>query len=735
MTVLRLTRIASGIVILIGIALFLYAVPTFYVDLRDHCVDQVCSSFYDTPPTSAWLDAHGLNSRIFAGAYAGLYGLFGLAYIGVGIVVFLRKSADLIGQVASVALALQGFTFNALSLSIQGVHPAIDFTLRAIEACSIVALMTLFFVFPNGKFDPSWSRYALIVILVPGLLRGFFPGTSLDLKYLAPTLFPVWVLVWMGSLIAIQVYRYRKVLGPIERQQTKWAVAGMSVAIAGLIVITLLHILQEDALQRNPFYLYFSDVVLVLCMMLLPITLLFALLRRKLWDIDPIVNRTLVYGSLSLFVAAIYVGIVWYVGVLFHAFSPWANSLIATGIVAILFTPVKERLQRFVNRWMYGENDDPLAVLARLGRKLENPLSPHDALHVVVRTVREALRLPYAGIELVQNGEAIILSEDGDPAQAPAPVKLPLVHRGDSLGHLLVAPRSPEESFFPSDRKFLDMLVRQAGAVVQSAKASIDLHFAAEDLRESRERLVLAREEERKRLRRNLHDDLAPRLAALALTASAAETLMQTDPATTKTILAELQTVIRTSVSDIRRLVHDLRPPALDELGLVGAIQERINDLSRPLKPAWNAEEAFSNESAPPPRLRFRLYAPDSLPPLPAAVEVAAFRIVTEAIVNVVRHSGATECDVSLTVRASAGGDGDGGLAIVIVDNGHGMGDRRESNPSGGIGQHSMRERAEELGGYCLFEAAPRGGSKVSAWLPLTLEVADNARQEGGASA
>ncbi|WP_229263909.1 sensor histidine kinase [Cohnella cholangitidis] len=512
----------------------------------------------------------------------------------------------------------------------------------------------------------------------------------------------------MGSLIVVQIYRYRKVLDPLERQQTKWAVAGMSAAIAGLLIITILHIVRNDFLQSNPQYLFLSEIVLSASMMLLPFTLLFAILRRRLWDIDPIVNRTLVFGMLSLLVATIYIGVVWYIGQIFRSASPWLNSLIATGLVAIVFAPLKEKLQKIVNRLMYGENDDPLAVLARLGRNLENPLSPHDALNVVVRTVREALRLPYSGLELHQNGETFIVAEDGESQVTPT--LFPLIHRGQRLGNLLVSPRSPGEAFSLSDQRFLDMLVRQAGAVVQSAKASIDLHLAAEDLKESRERLVLAREEERRRLRRNLHDDLAPRLAALALTASAAESLLQTDPATTRTILVELQTVIRSTVADIRRLVHDLRPPALDELGLIGAIQERIHDLSRPMKPAEAGHDSTPVPAAS--RLQFRLNAPERLPALPAAVEVAAFRIVTEAIVNVVRHAQATLCEVNIRLGRA--------LEIEIRDNGRGVKDKREANPSGGIGLHSMRERAEELGGYCLIEALQPNGTKVLALLPIT---------------
>ncbi|WP_373231497.1 histidine kinase [Cohnella sp.] len=706
---MRITQALTGLICLLGVILFLYATPNFYIELRDHCIDQECIAFYDTPPSSEWLRARGLSNIWFAGAYTGLYALFGLIYMGVGLIVYRQKSTELIGQVAAIALVLQGFSFTTVPLILQNIHPVITFVVGFLSSVSFLALMTLFFLFPNGKFNPRWTRYLLIAILIPGVLKGLFPGTKVDLQTISGPLFMIWVLIWMVSLITIQIYRYRKVLGPLERQQTKWAISGMSVAIFGLLVITLAHILQDDLLQRNPALLFLSEVVLIFSMMLLPVSLLFALLRRKLWDIDPIVNRTLLYGMLSLFVIIIYISVVWYIGFLFQTASQWLNSLIATGLVAILFAPIKERLQRWINRFMYGENDDPLAVLVRLGQKLENPLSPYDALNVVVRTVKEALKLPYAGLSLHQSGETLIVAEEGE--QQELPTSFPLVHRGETLGNLLVSARSPGESFSVSDHRFLNMLVHQTGAIVKSATASIDLHQVAEDLRDSRERLVLAREEERRRLRRNLHDDLAPRLAALALTASAAETLLQSDPARTKSILVELQTVIRSTVSDIRRLVHDLRPPALDELGLAGAIQERIHDLCRPLKPLASGE---GNSHAAPAALDFRLHAPDKLPMLPAAVEVAAFRIVTEAIVNVVRHANATFCEVHIRLGQA--------LEVEIIDDGQGDLDKlgRQSAAAGGIGTHSMRERAEELGGYCLIEAVQPRGTKVRAYLPIT---------------
>lgn len=735
---MKMWRWVAGIVCACSIVLFVTALPLFYLELRDHCVGQPCTAFYDKPPTAEWLQAHGMTSSTFAAGYTAVYGLFGLVFLFVGLVIFRYKSREFIGLVASVALVTQGLVFASLTEVLTHLHPLVKALVKVIETIAFLSLMLLCFTFPNGRFSPRWTRYIPLAIFIPGALRALFPQTVLDISYLSQGLFYAWTLLWMATLLVMMIYRYRKVLDPVEKQQAKWAFFGMFSGILCLLLLTVVFVTQAEAIEANPLLLFTLESSLLLGMMLIPATLLMALLKRRLWDIDAVLYRTLLYGALTAFVAGVYILGVWYVGSVFRSASPWFTSLIATGIVAVLFAPLKEKLQRGVNRLIYGDNDDPLSVLGTLGKKLENPLTPQDALRVVARTVKEALRLPYAGLTIDRDGESLAVAEEGSPAGEP--LRLPLVHRGERIGELLVSPRSQGESFTASDRRFLDMLVRQAGAVVQSATASLDLVRAAEDLRESRERLVLAREEERRRLRANLHDDLAPRLAALAFTASAAETLLTSDPGRTKTILVELQTVIRSTVADIRRLVHDLRPPALDELGLVGAIRERIHDLSRPVAGeragggGYGGGDAGGNGGGygggdgggggyGGGAAEFRFDAPKELPPLPAAVEVAAFRIVTEALVNVVRHSGARRCEV----RISLAPEPDAALLLEIADDGKGLGggDRRNGaarhvQGPGGIGLPSMRERAEELGGTCRIENLDPAGVRVWARLPLS---------------
>jgi trans-2,3-dihydro-3-hydroxyanthranilate isomerase len=211
-------------------------------------------------------------------------------------------------------------------------------------------------------------------------------------------------------------------------------------------------------------------------------------------------------------------------------------------------------------------------------------------------------------------------------------------------------------------------------------------------LQRARERLIAAREEERRRLRRDLHDGLGPALTAAALKIDLIDTLLPQDSRRLRELLGELRTEVGASIDDIRRLVYDLRPPALDELGLIGALRERAAHF------AGAAGEG----------LAISVVGPDELPPLPAAVEVAAYRIAVEAITNAARHSGARHCRVRIAVERD--------LELEVSDDG-----RWQRGADGGTGLASIRERAAELGGQCIAGPTDRGGGRVSARIPLAV--------------
>jgi signal transduction histidine kinase len=265
-------------------------------------------------------------------------------------------------------------------------------------------------------------------------------------------------------------------------------------------------------------------------------------------------------------------------------------------------------------------------------------------------------------------------------------IVVPLSLRGAQAGSLVVAQRSPRERYSQRDLALLQDLARPIAVAVHAAALT-------QDLQRSRESLVAAREEERRRIRRDLHDGLGPALAGVAFGLDAARNTLTANPETTAATLAELKTEVQASISDVRRLIYELRPPALDQFGLVPALQQYAARL---------AERGVLDVS---------VSAPD-LPPLPAAVEVAAYRIVTEALTNAARHSGARHTAVSFTVD-------DAKLRLEIADDGIGLPVRRDGRGAG-LGLDAMAERAAELGGACSAAARDRGTSVVAV-LPLAV--------------
>ncbi len=413
-----------------------------------------------------------------------------------------------------------------------------------------------------------------------------------------------------------------------------------------------------------------------------------AILRYRLYDIDLIINRTLVYSALMAGVAGLYGLVVGALGAVFQARGNWFVSLVATGMAAILVQPMRDWLQRLVNHVMYGERDDPYAVLAGLSRRLEGSLSPEATLPAVVETVAAALKLPYVAIALKQEGDFKIEASYGLAGEKP--VQLPLIYQGEMVGQLRLSTRAPNELFTPGEERLLRDIARPIGVTAHTVILTRDLRRLAEDLQRSREALVLGREEERRRLRRDLHDDLGPQLASLKLNLDVARNLVRRDPEAAETLLLDLRSQSQAAIADIRRLVFDLRPPALDELGLIGAVREYVRQIS-------------SQGS-----LQIGLDSPEGLPPLPAAVEVAAYRIIREALTNFVRHSQGRNGRVKIRANGRY-------LQVEVQDDGLGLPEAIRP----GVGLNSMRERAVELGGACTIEALPQGGTRVFARLPL----------------
>ena len=258
----------------------------------------------------------------------------------------------------------------------------------------------------------------------------------------------------------------------------------------------------------------------------------------------------------------------------------------------------------------------------------------------------------------------------------------PLVYQSEPIGQLIVAPRALNQTFTPAEQRLLTDLARQAGLAAHAVQLTADLQ-------RSRERLVTTREEERRRLRRDLHDGVGPMLAALSLKVGMLRHVIPSDPDAAIVQATELRDQIRGVIADIRRTVYDLRPPALDELGLVQALREQA------------AQYAAQG-------LYVTVETPEPMPTLSAAVEVAVYRISLEALTNVTRHAEARHCRVRVIVQDE--------LQLEISDDGRGLAENQRS----GVGLMSMRERATELGGSFTLESQPNAGTVIRVVLPLS---------------
>jgi signal transduction histidine kinase len=483
------------------------------------------------------------------------------------------------------------------------------------------------------------------------------------------------VLVTCLALIAAQAVQYRSAGPGPARDQTRWlawgggAATSLTVALwFGPELVTGRPILPWSAIGLPG--LFFTGAVAT------------AVLRHRLFDIDVVINRTLVYGALTASVGATYFAGVLVLRSVMGTDANFAISLLATGAAALLALPIRDALQRTVNRLLYGDRDDPYRAITRLGERLGSSLTTEEVLPTVVATVATALRLPYVAIELRQGDVVTVAASTGSPpGDSTALVRLPLVDQGEEIGDLAVAPRALGERFSRADHTLLAGLAQEAGRAARSVRLAAELD-------RSRRQVVAAREEERRRLRRDLHDGLGPTLAAARLKVQAVRA-RAADPS----VLDQLDEELAEVLSDVRRISRELRPPALDELGLMPALR------------AHAARFAVDGE------LAVQVEGPGDLPALPAAVESAAYLIAMEALTNVRRHSGAARCSVRVRLADA--------LEIEIEDDGSGL----ASDASDGVGLSSMRERAAEVGGSLTVGHGhghgDEAGTLVLARLPL----------------
>ncbi len=314
-------------------------------------------------------------------------------------VIFRRRPDEPMALFVALLLVLFGATRWEANEALASSYPALETVSSLLESLSLATVFAFFYLFPDGRFVPRWTRWAAPPLVAYLLLSSLWPDSVWDPKGWSGLPHAAFFGGWLVVGLIAQAFRYR-VSGALERQQTKWVVFGFAAALAAYLAVILVFFVLLEPPQPGSLVELAVGTAFYSSTLCIPLSLGVAILRYRLWDIDVIINRTLVYASLTLSVVALYVLLVGGIGALFQARGTFLASLLATGIVAVAFAPLRERLQRGINRLMYGELDDPYRVLSRLGRRLEAALEPAAVSPTIVETVAGALRLPYAAIAM-----------------------------------------------------------------------------------------------------------------------------------------------------------------------------------------------------------------------------------------------------------------------------------------------------------------------------------------------
>lgn len=417
-----------------------------------------------------------------------------------------------------------------------------------------------------------------------------------------------------------------------------------------------------------------------------------SMLRFRLFDLDVVLTRTIVYTLLVLASLVTYLAVTAALAAVFGSVARGPFAAVGAVVVAVVANPLRVRLQRVVNRAFYGDRDEPYVALSRIA---EHSADRQRPLESVAEDIRRSLRVPYAGIE----------PADGPPVGSGRPestgngvFELPIAHSGEVVGRLVLARRTRGERLSRTEHRLLGDIAREIGSRLRADRL-------ARALQESHERIVTAREEERRSLRRTLHDEIGPTMASVALQAETVRRVLAdpTPKADPQALLGEISQTASETAEALRSLAYELRPPALDDQGLVGAVR-----LLAEVVPGLRVEVTADGLDD---------VASHSLG---AAVEVAAYHLVRGAVDNVARHAGATTCWVRLVREPSR-------LVVVVEDDGAGIPVGRPR----GVGLTSMLERATELGGSCSVADREGGGTIVRAELPMGAPAAATHAGEG----
>jgi two-component system, NarL family, sensor kinase len=616
-----------------------------------------------------------------------------------------------LGVLSTVVLRHPGHRVIGWTLGAVGLFWALDGLSEAYVRCGLVAedalpgmtfavwflarftsllpatIVVLPLLFPEGRFVrggwgvASWTCMAVLCLGALAFVVAPYDQPTADLP---PGVDPDWTTIWALEAIAdpltsalqaatvigvivpvgVVVHRYRR-SSDTARDQMRWLLWG---ALVTATIVVLAIFLDLGALTGAVFFVSITMV---------PLAMTVAVVNPSLVSIDDLLARTVLLAALAVVLVAIDFAVVAGLTALLDDSMEQSQVVLVVLLTTILlYGPLRQRLSQWFRRLALGARGNPYDAVAGLASTLETTEEGTEQLAAVARAVASAFGVGYVSVEVERSGGECLVATYGErPAETRT---LPISYRDTEVGRLVLPARGIRSRLSRRDEELLGDLVRQAATAARTSQL-------ANELQDSRERLVTAREEERRRIRRDLHDGLGPALSGAVFQLESARLLVDTDPEAAKAQVAATSHHVQDVVADVRRLVHDLRPPALDDLGLVGALRQQAERFDpRPTVVACD------------------------LGGLPAAVEVAAFRVANEAMTNVARHAAASACTVRLEVA-------DGALVVEVADDGVGIPEEVQA----GVGLLSLRERAAELGGTSEVTCPPSGGTTVRTVLPL----------------
>jgi signal transduction histidine kinase len=590
-----------------------------------------------------------------------------------------------------------------------------------------VPVTYLLLLFPEGHLpSPRWRWFAWVlgasmvislvaILFAPGpLVESNFPGlqnplgiealrSALSLATASILVLPVGVIGSMASL----VLRFRRSSG-IERLQLRWLVTAAGTVAVLYALALILSINTSWGTSATPVWLVILQNVAIASFGLIPIAIGVSVLRYRLFDIDLVINRALLFGAMAIFISVVYVGVVVGIGTLVGRQASPVLSAAAAAIVALAFQPARRRAQRFADRLVYGERATPYEVLSEFSERLGNAYANDELLPRMARALAEGTGASHADVwvrvgdqlraEAVWPRDAespapLVASANTEGSLSPTSMLEPVRHQGELLGALSITKR-PGESITPNEEKLVRDLAAQAGLVMRNVTLTEQLMGTIEELRASRQRLVTAQDEGRRRIERNLHDGAQQQIVALTVKLRLLAQVVERDPGAAKSMAADLQSDAGDALEQLRDLARGIYPPLLADQGLVAALEAQARRASIPTD-----------------------VRSDGVGRYPRDTEAAVYFCVLEALNNVAKYSGATRAEVSVVETTDE-------LGFAVTDDGAGFDTAATSYGTGLLG---MADRLDAIGGALEVASRSGEGTTVRGRIPTRGPDADRA--------